>query len=180
MMARAVPRQCVYAYCACGRPWSSRTTTVESNMKSEHNLYLACEDSSQRAFFFCTFSCFRLALLASTVPWLLFLKFCKPSAAFCTSWVWQTRTYVHCENSSLIQSLALMRSAIIASPCWFGLFPECLISECLIVKMSNPKMSNEVLIRSKKALTGLRVSITWDMKTMANGKKYWRCSKRNC
>ena len=53
-----------------GRPWSSRTTTVESNMKSEHNLYLACEDSPQRAFFFCTFSCSRLALLASTVHWL--------------------------------------------------------------------------------------------------------------
>ena len=35
---------------------NSKTTTVESNMKSEHNLYLACEDSSPRAFFFCTFS----------------------------------------------------------------------------------------------------------------------------
>ena len=32
--------------------WSSRTTTVESSMKSEHNLYLACEDSPQHAFFF--------------------------------------------------------------------------------------------------------------------------------
>ena len=31
---------------------SLRTTTVESNMKSEHNLYLAYEDSPQRAFFF--------------------------------------------------------------------------------------------------------------------------------
>ena len=41
---------------------------------SEHNLYLACEDSPQRAFFFCTFSCSRLALLAPTVPWLLFLN----------------------------------------------------------------------------------------------------------
>ena len=51
-----------------GRPWSSRTTKVESNMKSEHNLYLACEDSPQRTFFFCTFSCSRLALLPSTVP----------------------------------------------------------------------------------------------------------------
>ena len=51
-----------------GRPWSSRTTT---NIKTEHNLYLACEDSPQRAFFFCTFSCSRLALLASTVHWLL-------------------------------------------------------------------------------------------------------------
>ena len=27
-------------------------STVESSMKSEHNLYLACEDSPQRAFFF--------------------------------------------------------------------------------------------------------------------------------
>ena len=44
---------------------SSRTTTVKPNMKSEHNLYLACEDL--RVFFFCTFSCSsRLALLAST------------------------------------------------------------------------------------------------------------------
>ena len=52
-----------------GRPWSSRTTTVESNMKSEHtDLYLACENSPQGAFFFRTFSCSRLALLASTVP----------------------------------------------------------------------------------------------------------------
>ena len=32
--------------------WSSRTTTVESSMKSEHNLYLACEDSPQCVFFF--------------------------------------------------------------------------------------------------------------------------------
>ena len=49
---------------------SPRTTTVESNTKSEHNLYLACEDSPQRAFFFCTFSCSRLALLVFTVYWL--------------------------------------------------------------------------------------------------------------
>ena len=46
---------------------SSRKTTVESSMKSEHNLYLACEDSSQRAFFFWTSSCSLLGLLASTV-----------------------------------------------------------------------------------------------------------------
>ena len=44
---------------------SSRMTMVESNMKSEHNLYLACVDS--HVFFFCTFSCSHLALLASTV-----------------------------------------------------------------------------------------------------------------
>jgi len=46
---------------------SSRTTMVELNMKSEYNLYLACEDSPQLAFFFCTFSYSLLALLASTV-----------------------------------------------------------------------------------------------------------------
>ena len=45
---------------------SSRMTTVESSIKSEHNLYLAWEDSP-RAFFFRTFSCSLLALLASTV-----------------------------------------------------------------------------------------------------------------
>ena len=49
---------------------SSRTTTVESSMESRHNLYLACEDSPQCAFFFCTFSCSLFALLASTVHWL--------------------------------------------------------------------------------------------------------------
>ena len=75
MMPRTVLRQCVYVrFAHAGRPWSSRMTTVESNMKSQHNLYLICEDSPQRAFFFCTFPCFRLSLLASTVPWLLFLN----------------------------------------------------------------------------------------------------------
>ena len=70
MMSRAAPRHASAYVCIvhAGRPWSSRTTTVESNMKIKHNLYLACEDSPQRAFFFCTFSCSRLALLASTVP----------------------------------------------------------------------------------------------------------------
>ena len=71
-----------------GRPWSSRTTTVESNIKSEHNIYLACEDSPQPAFFFCTFSCSRLALFNSfycTLTSLLSLSQCrKLSAAFST------------------------------------------------------------------------------------------------
>ena len=47
----------------------SRTTTVESSMKSEHNLYLACEDSTT-CFFLLNFSCSLLqvlALFASTV-----------------------------------------------------------------------------------------------------------------
>ena len=41
--------------------------------------------------------------------------------------------------------------------CGGGIIPRMSNPECLIVKMSNPKMSNEVLM---KALTGLRVCIT--------------------
>ena len=57
MMPRAVPVRIAHADRPCGAEMSeisqsSRTTTVESSMKSEHNLYLACEDSPQRAFFF--------------------------------------------------------------------------------------------------------------------------------
>ena len=66
---RTVPVRIAHA----GRPeisQSSRTTTVESSIKSEHNLYVACEDSPQHAFFFCTFSCSLPALLASTAHWL--------------------------------------------------------------------------------------------------------------
>ena len=51
--------RCASAYvhiAHAGRPWSSRTT-VKSNMKSEHSLYLACEDSPQCAF------CFALSLV---------------------------------------------------------------------------------------------------------------------
>ena len=65
-----------------------KSTMVESSMKSEHNFYPACEDSLQRAFFFWTFSCSLLALLASTVhnlTSLLSLCQCRqPSAAFST------------------------------------------------------------------------------------------------
>ena len=70
---RMMPRASTYVRIAhAGRPCgadiqSSRTTTVESNMKSEHKLYLACEHSPQYAFFFCTFSCSLLVFLASTV-----------------------------------------------------------------------------------------------------------------
>ena len=57
--------------CACGwAMWSrcqkisqsSRRTTVESNMKSEHNLYLACEDCTTR---------FALSLVLFLPSWLL-------------------------------------------------------------------------------------------------------------
>ena len=79
---------------------SSRTTT---NVKSEHNLYMACEDSQQRAFYFCTFSCSRLALLASLyidfvafsfscqLYYLCLSQCCQPSAAFSTR-LCKTRT----------------------------------------------------------------------------------------
>ena len=67
MMPRAAPRRAsayVVLRMRVGHG-AQDTTTVESNMKSEHNLYLGCEDSPQRAFFFCTFSCSRLALILS-------------------------------------------------------------------------------------------------------------------
>ena len=55
---RAVPVRIEHAGRPCGADMSeisqsSRTTTVESSIKSEHNFYLACEDSPLRAFFFC-------------------------------------------------------------------------------------------------------------------------------
>ena len=170
----------------------SELKNVRTSMKSEHNLYQACEDSPQRAFFW-TFSCSLLALLASTVHWLhcfLFLNAanrqllsvldsakhvrCRGPAAlsypssivkkrrsslssiarqasikciryprelvhvtheliYVATCMWAflsvtdtyirthvrtyvsmyVRTCVHCENRSLIQSLALMRSAIV-------------------------------------------------------------------
>ena len=82
IMPHATPSQCVCAHSACGwaRCQKLVRTVVESNLKSEHNLYLACEDSPQQAFFFCTFSYSLLALLASIVHWLrcfLFLSVAK-------------------------------------------------------------------------------------------------------
>ena len=131
-----------------------RTTTVESSMKSEHTLYLACEDSPPHAFFFWTFSSFYCKLTLSLL--LSLSQYRQPLVVFSTrlhttrtlqrtsrvvllmasgilgcqwtwrdAWVplhacecnwhslaWQTHTYEHCENRSLIQSLALMRSGI--------------------------------------------------------------------
>ena len=57
MMPCAVPVRIVHADRPCGAEMSeisrsSRMTTVESSMKSEHDLYLGCEDSPQCAFFF--------------------------------------------------------------------------------------------------------------------------------
>ena len=81
---------------------SSRTTTVESNMKSEHNLYLACEDS--RVFFFCTFLLFFSSCSLSfycTLTSLLSLSQCRqPSAAFSTR-LCKTRTLRRTNRSVL-------------------------------------------------------------------------------
>ena len=57
MMPRAVPVRIVHADRPCGAEMSeisrsSRMTMVESSMKSEHDLYLGCEDPPQCAFFF--------------------------------------------------------------------------------------------------------------------------------
>ena len=63
----------------------SRTTTVESSMKSEHNLYLACEDSTTCIFLlsFLLFSSCPLSFYC-TLALLLSLNAARPSAAFST------------------------------------------------------------------------------------------------
>ena len=97
---------------------SSRTTTVESNMKSEHNLYLACEDSPPRAFFFCTFSCSCLVLLASTVHWLRCFLFLNAANCWLHSTpqnVYVAEDWPHCPTRP-----PLSRSAVLPCPPWFA------------------------------------------------------------
>ena len=85
---------------------SSRMTAVESNMKSEHNLYLACEDTT---------TCFLLLhfLLFSSCPIsfycaltsLLSLSQChQPLAAFST----RLRKYVRCGGQATLSYLSSM------------------------------------------------------------------------
>ena len=65
MVPHAAPCQCICVHCACGwAMWSTCQKLVRLNWtpKSEYNLYLACEDSPQRTFFFCTFSFFSCPL----------------------------------------------------------------------------------------------------------------------
>ena len=73
---------------------SSRTNAVELSIKSEHNLNLACEDSPQRAFFFCTFFS-GLALLASTVHWLCCFLFLNAANRQLHS-VFDSTKHIHC------------------------------------------------------------------------------------
>ena len=69
---RTVPVRIAHVDRPCGAEMSeisrsSRTTTVESSMKSEHTLYLACKDSPQCAFFFELSLVLFLHFIASTV-----------------------------------------------------------------------------------------------------------------
>ena len=60
MMPHAAPCECICAHCA----WTELKDYGWIENESEHNLYLACEDSPQCAFLFCTFSRSLLAVLA--------------------------------------------------------------------------------------------------------------------
>ena len=111
---------------------------------SEHNLYLACEDSPQHACFFCTFCCSLLALLASTVHWLrcFSLSQCRQqSAAFSIST--QQNTYVVGWPAALSSGSSIVNSAVLPSLSSISLlvyvmheFPE-RACECKLTFLSN-------------------------------------------
>ena len=107
---------------------SSRATTVESNMKNERNLYLACEDSSQHAYFFCTFSCSLLALLASTVHWLhcfLFLNVANRRLCSVLTHEYTLKTHMCLVNIRADNSLQPPRVKIQALGFWVGEHQHC-------------------------------------------------------
>ena len=97
---------------------SSRTTMIELNMESGHNLYLACEDSSQRAFFFWTFSCSLLALLASTVYWLrcFLFKFSTSPTVGCVQYSTPQNVYIAEDQPCCPTHPSLSRSAVLPCP----------------------------------------------------------------
>ena len=107
---------------------SSRRTTVDSNMKvyiwfvkTLHNVYLACEDSPQHAFFLLHFILFSSCLLDffCTLTSLASLSQCRqPSAAFSTQLhktrtLWRTSRTVlcvlHCQEVPFFPALNLHR-----------------------------------------------------------------------
>ena len=63
MMPHAVLCECICAPCTCGWAKLKKDNGLIEH-ESEHNLYSACEDSPQCAFFFCIFSHSLLAFLA--------------------------------------------------------------------------------------------------------------------
>ena len=87
------------------------TTAVESNMKREHNLYLACEESPQRAFFFLLFSSCPLSFYCTLTSLLSFSQCRKLSAAFSTRFR-KTRTLW---RTNCVVLLPLSRSAVLPS-----------------------------------------------------------------
>ena len=94
---------------------SSRMTTVESNMKSEHNLYLACEDST----------CFLLlhSFLFSSCPlsfyctWTSLLSsFSMPPTVGCVQHSTPHNTYVAEDQLRCPTHPPLSRSAVLPRP----------------------------------------------------------------
>ena len=95
-------------------------STVESSMKSEHNLYLACEDSPQRAFFFWTFSCSLLALsFYCTIDFIAFSFSMPPTVGYvqCST---PQNTYVAEDQPRCPTLPRLSRSAILPCPLLLG------------------------------------------------------------
>ena len=106
--------------------------TVESNIKSEHNLYLACEDSQQCAFFFCTFSCSLLALLASTVHWLCCFLFLNATNHWLHS-VLDSAKHVHCGGPAMLSypfSIVKKRHSSLSSTTRLGMTSGILECQC--------------------------------------------------
>ena len=86
-------------------------TTVESNMKREHNLYLPCEDSPQSI----SFSCSRLALLAPTVPWLHCFLFCNAATVSCVQYSTPKNAYVAEDQPRCSTSIVKKRCSSLSS-----------------------------------------------------------------
>ena len=108
-------------------------------MKSEHNLYLACEDSPQRTFFFCTLSCYFLALLASIVHWLrCFLFLSVANHQLCS--VLDSAKHIHCEGPTTLSC----SSSTVKKHCSF-LSPSLGIPACQCSLVPRPSITPNML-----------------------------------
>jgi len=70
MMPCATLCQCVCAHCICGwAMWSTcqKLVRAQEGLRLKVSIIPACEDFPQCVFFFCTFFCSLLALMASIV-----------------------------------------------------------------------------------------------------------------
>ena len=113
MMPRAAPCQCVCAHagrpCGANASQSSRTTTVDSNMKSEHNLYLAYEDSHNVLSSFA----FSLVLFASTVIDFVAFSVSMPPTVGCVQYSTPQNTFVVEDQPRCPTRPPLSRSAVL-------------------------------------------------------------------